>query len=750
MRLAVRRLITFYGLQLRLLRTWRLGPLGLLRRLVLTGIVGWVAFAAAIYIVPGVSADGPASILGAIALIALLNTLIRPIVLWLAMPLGIVGVGVVGTVLQVVVVLVAGAVVPGIHVTGWPAAIEGAVVFSLLNAAIVWLVALGEEDSYFAHLVRLLIRGDAPAIDQPGVVFIQIDGLSEPVLANQMRAGRVPTLSRWLRDGSHTMTAWRCRLPSQTSASQAGILLGANDGIPAFRWYEKATGHLMVSNRAADAAEIERRLATDDGLLRGGTSIGNLFSGGAAESILTMSRLSDPATSLGPTRSWFYFFVSPFAFARAISLSLGEMLKEVWQARRQRAAGIEPRIDRGGAYPVLRATTNVLLRQVTASLLVERILRGVPVIYVDFVDYDEIAHHSGPERGDALDALDGIDGVIGSLERVAAEAPRPYRFVVLSDHGQSLGATFRQRSGTTLETVVRELMGDGAAMVAATTTAEPWGPASALLTELGRVPGLAGGLVRRATKSRSRSGSVELGPGRAVAQPPADGRAGGHSGVGMLPGLGMPSGLGPSSGAGEAGGRPDLVVCASGNLALVYVNASEERMTMEELDRLHPRLLAGLASHPGIGFVLVRSARVGPVALGPHGRHVLEGDAVSGEDPLAPFGADAADDLRRLDAMPNVGDLVINSAVDASIGEVAAFEELVGSHGGLGGRQTEAFLLHPSDWPGPVGPLVGAPAVHGQLVAWLEAVGLRDEPAVDRHEHDVVASPFVRVATRRW
>jgi hypothetical protein len=171
--------------------------------------------------------------------------------------------------------------------------------------------------------------------------------------------------------------------------------------------------------------------------------------------------------------------------------------------------------------------------------------------------------------------------------------------------------------------------------------------------------------------------------------------------------------------------RPDLVVCASGNLALVYLNARPERLTLEELRALYPRLVDSLAQHDGIGFLLVRSANDGAVVLGPHGVNYIDRDRVEGEDPLAPFGPLAADDLRRLDRMPNVGDLVLNSRLDPATEEVAAFEELVGSHGGLGGWQTKAFLLYPSDWPEAQEPIVGAPAVHRQLLSWLVGAGLR-------------------------
>jgi uncharacterized membrane protein YvlD (DUF360 family) len=699
------RLVAFYGLQLRLLRTWRLGPRALVRRLILSTVIAYVGFAAAVVLVRGITATNPASILGAIVVIGLLNTLLRPVVLALVVPLGILVLAVVGTALQFALVLAVGSIVPGVHVADLTAAVEGALIFAIVNTSISWLIALGEDESYFSQLIRLLIRDQAGVqrTDQPGVVVVQIDGLSHPVLVNQIRAGRIPNMARLVRAGSHRLDAWECQLPSQTSASQAGILFGTNDGIPAFRWYEKASGRLLVSNHPPDAAEIERRLSTGRGLLAGnGSSVGNLLSGDAPDAILTMSRLGDRDEALGPTRDWFYFFVSPFAFARAVLLTIGEAAKEVWQARRQRVAGIEPRIDRGGSYPLLRAFTNVLLRQVIVALLVERILRGVAVIYVDFNDYDEIAHHSGPERGEALDALDGIDGVFGALQRVALEAPRPYRFMVVSDHGQSQGATFRQRYGMTIGQVIGDLIGDGQLQNAAATV-ESWGPLNSLLTELGRGVGLGALAIRWLFKRRSTDGQIELGPGRRDTAPES-----------------------------SMDGRPQLVVCASGNLALVYLNARPERLTLEALESLYPGLVEALAQHEGIGFVLVRSERDGALAIGAGGRNELDHGRIAGMDPLAPFGPDAADDLRRLDAMPNVADIVLNSRLDPDTQEVAAFEELVGSHGGLGGWQTSAFVLHPADWPLPAnGRMLGAPAVHKQLVSWLETAGIREAQGPD-------------------
>ena len=116
---------------------------------------------------------------------------------------------------------------------------------------------------------------------------------------------------------------------------------------------------------------------------------------------------------------------------------------------------------------------------------------------------------------------------------------------------------------------------------------------------------------------------------------------------------------------------------------------------------------------------MVQSIARGPVVIGRHGVHYLETGEVEGKDPLANFEADASDQLRRLNQFPNVGDILVNSMYDPSTGEVAAFEELVGSHGGLGGDQTQAFLLYPSDWPAPPGPVDGPEDIYHLFRFWL-------------------------------
>ena len=63
---------------------------------------------------------------------------------------------------------------------------------------------------------------------------------------------------------------------------------------------------------------------------------------------------------------------------------------------------------------------------------------------------------------------------------------------------------------------------------------------------------------------------------------------------------------------------------------------------------------------------------------------------------------------------------MVGSFYDPELDEGCAFEELISFHGGLGGPQTRAFILHPASLPVPEGPILGAAAVHGILLGWRE------------------------------
>jgi hypothetical protein len=143
-----------------------------------------------------------------------------------------------------------------------------------------------------------------------------------------------------------------------------------------------------------------------------------------------------------------------------------------------------------------------------------------------------------------------------------------------------------------------------------------------------------------------------------------------------------------------------------------------DRLTLEEIEATHPRLVPALRAHPHVGWLLVRSGRDGPVVLGRDGARFLRDGRVEGEDPLAPFSPTAAQHLLRADGFSHVADIMVGSFYDPGLEEGCAFEELISFHGGLGGPQTRPFVLHPSSLPLPPEPLRGAASVHRLLCGW--------------------------------
>jgi uncharacterized membrane protein YvlD (DUF360 family) len=687
------RLIDFYATQVRILWHWRGGPWALFKRLVITLLVSTIALLATAGVLPGITVGRPIDAVVAVIIMAAFNALIRPLLLALVAPISLILLGILVLVLQVVTFLFIAPLAAGVVVDGFISALVGSFIYAAINTILTSLLGVDRGGSFFGLLVSSMMakRGQAATSDKPGLVIIQIDGLAHPILAGRVRAGSVNTIGSWIRDKSHKLSRWEAILPSMTSASQAGILHGTNDGIPAFRWYERDRQKLMVSSNPEDAAEIVHRLSNGEGLLSNdGVSICNLMTGDATRAYVTTGAIKDASQGLGDSNAFLGFFFSPSGYMRSVSMFLGEFVKERFQARRTVRSGITPQMHRGFKYAGMRAASNVLLRDMNTSLIIEEMYRGANVIYCDFTDYDELAHHCGPERIESFQALDGVDAAIGTLAKAAEDAPRPYKFVVLSDHGQSLGATFKQRYGSSLGEVVRDLMSGRASLYQQQTAGEGSTFVNSFLSEITRSKGVGPAVARAALANQTTDGVVDL--DKEEVPPPADESA--------------------------------IAVVGSGNLGLVWFTGYDHRLTVEELEALHPNLVGTLAAHPGVGLLMVRSAERGAVVFGPAGVRYLDEDVVEGEDPTTIFGEHTIMSLKREDEMVHAPDLLLLSMYDPEMGEVAAFEELIGSHGGLGGPQTKPFILHPSEWELDEPVPLGAPAIYRNLRRWLHDMGI--------------------------
>ncbi|MFI6622857.1 phage holin family protein [Streptomyces sp. NPDC050528] len=556
-------------------------------------------------------------------------------------------------------------------------AVVVAAVMSAVASATGGALAVRDDDAYRRRLYRLADRRRRalpPGPSSPGTVFLQLDGVGHDVLLGAVAKGLMPTVAKLLGGDrpSHRLTPWRTDWSSQTGASQLGILHGSNHDIPAFRWYEKDTGEVMVCNRPTSAAELQRRAVEftgDGGLLTlDGASRGNLFSGGADEQALVLSIAIRRRGRENRSRAgYFAYFSDPANAVRTAMSFVAEVGREIGQSTRSRLTKQRPRIKRGGLYPFVRAFATVVERDVVVAAVMGDMLAGRTAVYADLVAYDEVAHHSGPRSRDAAKVLQRLDRSLALIENVAEHAPRPYRIVVLSDHGQSPGETFQGRYGLTLGDLVRAGCG---------------------------LP-----VPRRAR--RTHSGAEARTAVRAALRRPVEEKDGQHR---------------------HPGRHSEPIVLASGNLGLVSFPDVPHRMTKEEIDARHPALLTTLANHPGVGFVLVRSEEHGGVVLGAHGAELPVAELDDKQAPLADFGPGVADAVRRTHSFPHTADIMVNSWYDPVEGEVLAFEEQIGSHGGLGGSQAKPFLLSPHTFSAPVEDgedLVGAEHIHRVLRRWL-------------------------------
>jgi hypothetical protein len=283
--------------------------------------------------------------------------------------------------------------------------------------------------------------------------------------------------------------------------------------------------------------------------------------------------------------------------------------------------------------------------------------------------------------------LRSIDRRVALLVRCAVEAPRAYHFVFLSDHGQNPSIPFRQRHGKGIETVVRELISGEGAVRAPVVRTEGWAHFRSLLSEALAHDRLSARAANRLLRARQRA---------LVAEPGA-----------------------------ESG---DVVVCASGSLGHIYFTGEPRRLELVDLATGHPGLIEGLVAHPGIGFVMIRSALHGPVVTGRAGVHYLRDQRVEGDDPLADYGRRARKHLLRLDQFPHCGDIVLMGRYDSESHEVETFEELVGAHGGLGGAQCAPFLIAPKEWALPSDLIDSPEELHQIFVRWRDALAHGREP----------------------
>lgn len=667
-------------------------------------LIDALSLALTAWVLPGIGLGGhaglPAWVIALLAALVLgaVNLVIRPLILLLVRHQGFIVLLIAGFFVNAVMLRLTAALLGGgLTVDGWIPAIIGGLVLATVNTLISGLLGIDDSSSFYRVVIENQIaaeRGQRPEDDYRGLIVLQLDGLSYHHMRDALARGYMPNIARMIDRDGYVLSPTDCGLSSQTAACQAGILYGDNYDIPAFRWYSKAEHRLYVAG--SDAALINERYGHGRGLLRDGVSINNLLDGDARLSLLTATDLSGGEDEERQARAHdiYLLLLNPHFLLRVVGKFIGEMGLEVWQYSLDVVRGVQPRLNRlSGFYPAYRAATTVFMREVSGFLTLIQIGRGEPIIYTTWPGYDKVAHFSGPWSRHAFGTLRGFDRFVGQLRRVLArKAPRPYELLILSDHGQSSGATFLMRYGYTLLEFIERHLPDGTVVSATYDLDDGSMSVIAMAAELDNIQDQGmGGVIGKVATEQMQELAEE-----AVEELHE------HEDEGLRD-------------------AADVTFCASGNLAQVYFHAFPKRATLDELNQAYPTLIGALIRHEGVGVVVVADGGGVPLALGPRGVRNLHTGDVTGEDPLTIYG-DAelrAWQLRRVADYPCAGDLTIISTVYPD-NTVAALEELIGVHGGLGGEQTDSFLLHPADMV--VTPTRSSTDVFGQLNARRDKV----------------------------
>ncbi len=686
-----------------------------LKTLISTGIL-FLANVLAVVFVDYISTDftlGPAyNALIIVIAVTITNSILWPIFRRFLMKFIILTFGIGSLFASSLIFYIATYLIPGVYV-GFYGFWQVPIVMAIFTTVASDITNTNYYDDYIKSILKFALAKKTPYKKQyPGVIMLEIDGLSINTLKKAIDKGVMPTIKSLLDNNTHTLQQWETDLSSQTGASQAGILHGNNKDIVAYRWVEKENDNkIMVSGNLRNSPEIEKRISNGEGLLVNGIGIANMFSGDSKISVLTSSKLKKITRIYNKTLN--SVFLESYNFQRIFILFLWDIVVEIKSQIMHRVKNIRPRLRRTIVYAAIRAGANVVLREAATEILASEIFRGeLDTAYATFMGYDEVAHHSGVEDDDVWRVLKQIDIQFSRLTSTIEMGDRDYKLVILSDHGQSNGATFKQRYGITLGNYVRRLLPNDLKLFKNEYNIDHF--RDALLPENLQLKTLKDHVENIRYDLFEENESLQNIRGELNSRKPDiifENEQYLNLRKRYSNSLEYITGHESVEHSTKKAEDSELIVLGSGNLGLIYLTQWKQRLNYEEIVMLFPDLIPGLVKHPGIGFVLVNSISDGGMVIGENGIYYLENDKIVGENPLEGFGENAARHLKRENGFNNMPDLLVNSFYDEETDEVCAFEELIGSHGGLGGNQSKPFILYPCEWENP-GELVGSESIY--------------------------------------
>ncbi|MFH1211380.1 MAG: hypothetical protein V1659_00445 [Candidatus Woesearchaeota archaeon] len=496
-------------------------------------------------------------------------------------------------------------------------------------------------------------------------VAIEIDGLPYTVLKYAMKKGFAGFLKRLIHREDYNLTYYNCSFPRETTVCQADILYGDSTFIPGYRWIDKKNRKYYTGKKTAGHFALEKyAFKRRRGILEGGSSYANMFSGHAKKTIFTIASLNRTSIPRKIASRKFLSFLFP-SFASSFRIwfySITEFFLEFFTALIRKIVSVFT-----GRYtvfsletPFMRLVIDGIVRELETVEAIDDLKHGVPRIYLTFSGYDEIAHYSGGPY--SLSALRSLKMILDCVKKIYKKLPPDYDFYILSDHGISPAIPFDVMS----EIKIKEL-------------------------------------IEKSVKGESIVMDFEEKDENKI-------RNIGRKGVEFWKLITSPvetlarffiSIFNNQDSKIRWNDKKQIFFKAFNNIGYIYFNYRAGQINISELDRRYPKLIKNIISHPAIGFIIGKDNETTQI-IGRGGRIVIDKNGsykIIGTNVVARFGKTdkIVSEINSLMSKKNVGDLVLHG--ECIKGKSVSFENQLGCHGGFGGEQELPIFISKQQFP---------------------------------------------------
>lgn len=507
---------------------------------------------------------------------------------------------------------------------------------SRINVRLRWIRRRLNRTHWAARLLGYsLPKGET---HEPGLILIQIDGLSRHHLERAIQQGKMPFIAGLIRREHFTLESFYSGVPSTTPAVQGEIFFGVRSAVPSFQFLDRKAGKIRRMYEAESAIDVENKLREKcpHPLLDGAHAYSDIYAAGAAESWYCSRdfRTKSFLRGINPVK-WLIlmvlYFVKVLRIAVLAVIEFGLAIVDVFKGLFEHEDFVRELL-----FVPARVLICSALREFIRFCVLLDVERGVRVIHANFLGYDEQAHRRGPQSAFAYWTLKGIDRAVRDIYRAAeGSSYRDYELIVYSDHGQEHATPYAKVNGRELDAAIAEVFSTGPM------AEHPlWTP---------KVPTIIGNTLDRC---RDLLGWKDITSNASASCDPAH----------------------------------QIVLTAMGPVGHVYlprVITNEERLE-------YARELVHRAQVP---LVLLPGQADEITAINRQGEWTLPRDAEEVLGAGHPFLKDVARDLVGLAHHPDAGEFLISGWDPAQ--KPVSFPKENGAHGGPGQEETHAFLLIP-------------------------------------------------------